>query len=88
MAHVLEIMRDEVHDYQDASSGVNWSAQRSGKAVQNTSNVSSALMGATQTRAVAYAMAVLERFGNYGSHCCGSTTARSFWRCTKSLISL
>ncbi len=68
MAHVLEIMRDEVHDtIKTPRQSIGGLLNGQAKTVANTpAAISSALMGTTQTRAVAYAMAVLERSATMG----------------------
>ena len=68
MAHVLEIMCDEVHDtIKTPRQSIGGLLNGQAKTVANTpAAISSALMGTTQTRAVAYAMAVLERSATMG----------------------
>lgn len=68
MAHVLEIMRDEVHDtIKVPRQSIGGLLNGQAKTVANTPPaISNALMGTTQTRAVAYAMAVLERSATMG----------------------
>ena len=68
MTHVLEIMRDEVHDtIKTPRQSIGGLLNGQAKTVANTPPaISNTLMGTTQTRAIAYAMAVLERSATMG----------------------